>query len=371
MNKKLLVITGGNYIAGTEIVTLDVLSGLKKNGWFIHCIISGWNNRDFPTRLDELGITYSTLKLGWYYFRKILWSLDSLVHYPQAIIKFLSLRKKYPHRLLYVTSYRQLILLYPFLNKNILYHVHEVNSFSKKSIFLLKACDRKVLKYIAVSTFIKNDLLKCGIPDDKIEVIQNSVNPEQFDLKYKKAFDPKKIILGIAGQIIARKGHEDAIEALYLLICKGYKNIILHIVGIGDANFEKKLRTDIQKYKLENYVIWKGFMKEKKDIYKDIDILLAPTKNDEPFGMIAIEANLFAIPVIASNKGGFLEIIEDGYNGFLVNADSGLDISIKIEILLQNTDLIPMLGFNGRQKVLQQFTNDKMVKRLSTFINTL
>ena len=373
MNKNILVITGGSYIAGTEIVTLDVLVGLKNLGWHLYCIISGWSNNCFASRLDKLGIPYSTFKLGWYYVKKVTWSVDSLIHYPQAVIKFLYLKNKHPHKFIYLTSYRQLILLYPFLKKNIIYHVHDANSFSRQSTFFLKIADKKILKYIAVSNFIKNDLLKCGIPFSKIEVIYNSVNPEQFNTFNKKVFDPNKIVLGIVGQVIPRKGHEEVIKALYLLINKGYQNVILHIVGSGDIKFIKSLKETIINYKIENHVIWKGFLEEKEDIYRNIDILLAPTRNEEPFGMIAIEANMFSIPVIASKRGGLMEIIENNYNGYLVEdeVDNESDLFNKIEILLKNTGLIATFGFNGRKKVIEQFSTAEMVNKLSACFNNL
>jgi len=371
MSKSILVITGGTYIAGTEIVTLDVLRGLKQAGWPLHCIISGWNNGDFPIRLEKLGISYSTIKLGWYYIKKLIWSLNSFIHYPLSIIKFLYLKKKYPHDFLYVNSYRQLILLYPFIKKNVIYHVHDPNRFSRQSVFFLRIADRKILKYIAVSEFIRDDLLECGISENKIVVIHNSVDPEQFDISNAKKMGGAKIVLGIVGQVIPRKGHEEAIAAFNLLVKKGYKNITLYIIGTGDQSFEKKLKMEIKAFGIEKDIVWKGFIKEKEEIYKDIDILLAPTRNKEPFGMMAIEANLFGIPVIASNQGGLLEIIEHGYNGYLIHPNNAVDLAQKIELFLQNNNLITMLGSNGRQRIMERFTYNRMIDKFSHVFDSL
>ncbi len=371
MSKRILVITGGTYIAGTEIVTLDVLRGLKRAGWPLHCIISGWNNGDFPMRLEKLGISYSTIKLGWYYIRKLAWSLDSFIHYPRAIIKFLYLRKKHPHDFLYINSYRQLILLYPFIRKNVVYHVHDPNRFSRQSAFFLKIADRKILKYIAVSQFIRDDLLECGISGDKIVVIHNSVDPEQFDMIHAEKRNGAKIVLGIVGQVIPRKGHDEAIAAFSLLVKKGYKNITLYIIGTGDQAFEKKLKAVSKLAGIEEDIVWKGFVKEKEEIYKDIDILLAPTRNKEPFGMMAIEANLLGIPVIASNQGGLLEIIEHGYNGYLIHPNNAADLAQKIELFLQNNNLITVLGSNGRQRIMERFSYNKMIDKFSHVFDSL
>src|ERR1035437_1250500 len=159
-NKKLLVIAAGSYIFGTEKITLDVIEGLKNKGHDITTIISGWGDNKFPQALNKIGIKYYKLKLGWYYLSKIKWSLDSLVHYPSAFLKFFSIRKQFINHIVYTISFRQIILLWPFFKKNIIYHVHDSHSSSKQSRFFFKMIDKKVIKYIAVSNFIKNDLEK-------------------------------------------------------------------------------------------------------------------------------------------------------------------------------------------------------------------
>jgi glycosyltransferase involved in cell wall biosynthesis len=213
--KKLLVIAGGGYIYGAEKVTLDVIKGLSEEGYEVEAIISGWNDGQFAKALDEFKVKYYGLKLGWYYLSKILWSLDSLVHYPGAVIKFLSIRKNFKDWPVYTISFRQVILLWPFFKKNIFYHVHDANAVSKQARFFLKIINRKVSRFIAVSDFIKQDLIACGISPDKIEVIHNGVEilPE---LK-KNPSNAKVLVIGIVGQVIERKGHIVLLQALNLL----------------------------------------------------------------------------------------------------------------------------------------------------------
>jgi hypothetical protein len=142
--KRLLVIAGGNYIYGAEKVTLDVIEGLSGEGYEVHAMISGWGDGQFAKALERLKIKFYKLKLGWYYTSKILWSLDSLIHYPGAILKFLQIRKQYKDWPVYIISFRQVILLWPFFKKNILYHVHDVNSNSRQSRYFLRIIDKKV-----------------------------------------------------------------------------------------------------------------------------------------------------------------------------------------------------------------------------------
>lgn len=370
MTTRVLAITPASYIGGTEKVTLDVLSGLKDNNFQIHCIINGWNDNDFPSRLQKMNIVYTPIKLGWYYLKKIRWSIDSLIHYPRAVIKFLEVIKSFKHDVVYLTTYRSIILLYPLLKKNIIYHVHECNSNNKQSKILLKIADKKVVKYIAVSDFIKLDLILCGIDKSKIEVVYNGIDIPVYSKKERSEIDGP-LAIGIVGQIIPRKGHEDVLEALKILREKGYVDVRLKIVGKGDIAFEEKLKRLIENYQMNDLVFWKGYEKDMIRIYDGIDVLIAPTRNEEPFGLVAIEANAMNIPVIVSKKGGLVEIVEDKYNGFIVDAYSPNQIAERIIFFYDNPKLQKKMGERGREKVSSCFTKKQMLLNFISIISKL
>lgn len=362
--KKILVIAGGTYVSGAEKVTLDILEGLKEHGHDVHCMVSGWNDGDFIQRIQALGIPYTSIKLGWYYTSKIGWTLDSLVHYPKAIWDFIQLRKKFTADMVYTISFRQIVLLYPFFKNNIVYHIHDPNSHSKQSNYFLNLIDKKVKKYIAVSHFIKKDLEQCGMATNKIEVVHNGINILPVEVKNETS---NNITFGIVGQIIHRKGHHIVLQALHLLQQQGVF-VQLKIVGKGDTLYEQQLKQQIQDLGLQEQVKWCGFIKDIEVIYEGIDVVLAPTLNTEPFGLMACEANMLGKPVIASNKGGLVEIIEDGVNGFLIDANDSNMLALKMSWFFENKDKIYEFGMNGRQRTIQFFSKQKMLASIQQLI---
>ncbi|MFN4006817.1 MAG: glycosyltransferase family 4 protein [Chitinophagaceae bacterium] len=363
--RRILAIVSASYFFGAEKISLDVFKGLKNNGFSIHCIVSGWNDGDFIERLKKNGISYTEVKLGWYYISKLSWTLDSLIHYPGAILDFIKTKQSFIPHLYYTISYRQLVLLFPLIpSSSVIYNVQDSNAESRLSKFFLKLVDIKVKKYIACSNYIKNDLIKCGIDANKIHVIHNGVEI----LEKKSVFSNEILTLGIVGQVIPRKGHKVLIEALRCLHERGV-NLNLKIVGTGDVNFTKEIEYLVHQYGLENSVSWSGFVKNYSEIYAGIDILIAPTQNEEPFGLIAAEANMFGIPVIVSNKGGLTEIIEDGYNGYRFNADDAEDLACKILLLHEDRQKMKLMGLNGREKVISNFSFERMNKSVLELIN--
>lgn len=353
--KKILVIAGGTYVSGAEKVTIDVLKGLKEKGYDLLCMVSGWNDGDFIDSLKQTGIQYKAIKLGWYYISKLLWSLDSLVHYPKAIIDFIRLRRSFKADLVYIISYRQIVLLYPFFNKNIVYHVHDCYSNSRQSRFFLKLIDRKVKKYIAVSHFIKNDLIKCGIDSEKIHTIHNGI----AILPVEERILNKVFTIGIVGQIIPRKGHTVVLDAMVLLQKKNI-DVKLVIVGKEFESYKASVESRITQLKLDKWVEWRGYKKDQREIYKGIDVVVAPTQTEEPFGLMACEANMLDKPAIVSNTGGLPEIIKDGVNGFTINANDPVMLAERIEMIYLNPELYKAMSERGRAIVKNEFSIEKM-----------
>lgn len=365
--EKILAIAGGNYIYGAEKVTLDVLEGLKKKGYDFTALTTGWGDGEFSVALKRLDVKYYRLKLGWYYVSNLRWSLDSLINYPGALIRFLLIRGKILTRIIYIIHFRPVIVLWPFIKGKIVYHVHDVNSLTNRTSFFIKMIDKKVVKYIAISKYIKTDLEKIGINPDKIEVIYNGTTIVK---EQSKLIDSEYLTLGIVGQIIERKGHLYVAKVLKVLIEKGLK-IKLKIIGNGDEIYKDQ----VNKYLLENDLLtnveWIGFIKNPVDIYVGIDIILALTLTEEPFGLTVIEANMQGLPVLASNKSGFLETVIDGYNGYLVDPENINEIAKKIEILYYDRNHLSLMGSNGRKRVLENFTTDIMIEKICNLIESI
>lgn len=367
--KKILVIAGGTYVSGAEKVTLDVIEGFKEHGHKVHCMVSGWNDGDFIQRLQALDIPYTSIKLGWYYTSKIMWTLDSLVHYPKAIWDFICLRKNFKADVVYTISFRQIVLLYPFFKKNIVYHIHDPNSHSRQSKYFLNLIDRKVKKYIAVSNFIKKDLEKCGLAANKIEVVHNGVKFSQYNLIDKTYMSNGILKIGIVGQIIERKGHKDLLKAL--LKIKNKINFKLYIYGKGSIDFKNELIDFITKNELNEYVFWGGFVLNPQEIYNKIDCLVAPTKNEEPFALVALEAGYHQLPVIVTKSGGFPESIEDKITGFIVNKNSPDEIATFLEYFFNNPTELKKMGDNAFHRIASQFDLQKTKLNINQIIQEI
>jgi len=88
------------------------------------------------------------------------------------------------------------------------------------------------------------------------------------------------------------------------------------------------------------------------------------------FGATSVEAGGFGKPVIATKVGALPEIIEDGYNGFLVPYGKSDILADKILTLMKNPELREKLGRNAKNKVINHYSWKKIAKKVENiYIN--
>ena len=123
------------------------------------------------------------------------------------------------------------------------------------------------------------------------------------------------VILTYVGRLSPRKGVDVAIDALAHLRAAGI-DAELRLIGAvfeGYAWYEDQLRKQVTDLELQDSVNFLGFQERVFDLVQEGDIVLVPSRADEPFGNTAVEALLCQRPVIASATSGLLEATS-GYN---------------------------------------------------------
>lgn len=175
---------------------------------------------------------------------------------------------------------------------------------------------------IAVSSFLKEQIISLGIHDAKVEVIPNGVKKEKFYpvniiVARKKLNLPesKKIILNV-GFFAPIKGTIYLINAFADLIKK--RNDLLLIL-IGEGPLRSELKDKVRDLNLFEYVWFAGYIPNKELVYwyNAADLFVLPSLG-EGFGIVIIESLSCGVPVVASNTGGIPELISENNLGLLV-----------------------------------------------------
>jgi glycosyltransferase involved in cell wall biosynthesis len=111
---------------------------------------------------------------------------------------------------------------------------------------------------------------------------------------------------------------------------------------------------------IENVGWWK--QEDLPGLYAKADIVVAPALWWEPFGIIPVEAMSCRRPVVAARSGGHLTTIKDGETGLLFTPGDAKDLAEKLAILLDSHTLRTQMGAQGRQRVVEDFSWDVIMK---------
>lgn len=107
--------------------------------------------------------------------------------------------------------------------------------------------------------------------------------------------------------------------------------------------------------------------KELVEIYNNSKVLVALNQN-EPFGLIPLEAMACGTPVVAVGEGGYRESVLDKKTGFLVSRNPR-DLYETINKIINNDELRNSMAIKARERVLKNWTWDKSVNRFLEIIN--
>jgi glycosyltransferase involved in cell wall biosynthesis len=243
---------------------------------------------------------------------------------------------------------------------------NDVFDFPKKSFvhkqilkYVLKKADRiySTSKIMADETNLYTD--------KKIKIIPFGVDTNVFKpFDVKKIFDEDTLVIGTVKSLSIKYGIEYLLEA-FELIKKNFPDKKIKLLLVGDGTLKTSLQQKANDLSINNDVLFYGSVPHSKvpEIYNMIDIAVFPSIW-ESFGVSNLEAAACEVPQVASNIGGFPEIIEDGVTGFLVEPKNPVAITEKVTILINDESLRKKIGKAARKKVIDEFDWNKNVDQM-------
>lgn len=156
-------------------------------------------------------------------------------------------------------------------------------------------------------------------------------------------------------------GIDTLIRAFALLKdCNPELDLRLQIAGEGPAKGELlQLCKDLS---IQNNVEFIGFIANDKlpEVYNQLDVAVFLSRK-ESFGVAAIEAMACECPVVTSNADGYLEVVEDGVSGFIVESENPAAAAQSIQRLIDDKCLRRQIGSAGRKRAETLFDWNKNV----------
>ena len=172
-----------------------------------------------------------------------------------------------------------------------------------------------------------------------------------------------KFIACIVGRIEHEKGQHVVIDAVDKLLKQG---VDIQLIIIGDTmtqTYLKDFKNNINHRGLDEKIILTGFLSNAHEVIQLCDALILATRK-ETFGMVLVEAMQAAICVIASDRGGPLEIIDNNKTGLLFKSFDSDALCEKILNLYQHSDLKALYALAGQKKAEDKFNDVKQFNEI-------
>jgi len=231
---------------------------------------------------------------------------------------------------------------------------------------------RNASKVIALTQMEVQQYEDMGVPEEKIVVIPNSIDLEEYrDLPPKRSFkkkffidDDEKIVLYL-GRIHRIKGIDILVKAFAKVVEKS-ENVKLVVIGPDDG-YLGELEALTKALKIEDHVLIIGplYGKDKLEAYVDTTVFVVPSRY-EIFGNVVLESYACSKPVVATRVGGLQEIVFDGKTGLLVEPGDVNELSSAIFTLLNDDETRISMGAQARRMIEGKFSVENTVDKLET-----
>lgn len=219
---------------------------------------------------------------------------------------------------------------------------------------------------IANSEFTRDELIRLGVPAEKITLLCPGVDVDRFrpglphdDLVASLGLGPSQKLIVSVGRLSRRKGFDQVIRSLPPLVQRGFD---VHYAAIGIGEDQEYLLDLAHELGVTPRVHLLGHV-EADDLprwYNAADVAAMPNReingDTEGFGMVFIEAAACGKPVVAGLAGGTGAAVIDAVTGLRVDGASMQAVEDALYRLLADPVLAKELGSNGRERVVNQFS---------------
>ncbi|HEX4125756.1 MAG TPA: glycosyltransferase family 4 protein [Tepidisphaeraceae bacterium] len=211
--------------------------------------------------------------------------------------------------------------------------------------------DNAVDLYIAPTESARRKFVQGGLPENKIFVKPNFVDPDP---------GPGEGNGGYA-VFVARLSHEKGLHTLLSAWEKLGARVPLKI--IGDGPLAGEVAAAAERFE---HIEWRGHqpLADVYDIIGRAKFCIFPSECYETFGRVVVEAFSKGTPVIASRLGAMADLVDHGRTGLLFNPGNAEDLAAQVRRLLNNPAVLDSMRREARAEYVSKYTGEANHRQL-------
>lgn len=213
---------------------------------------------------------------------------------------------------------------------------------------------REAAQFIAISNFIRASAERLGCPSERTRVLYIGIDEQRFIPATRELTRPLVLFVG---RLVAKKGGEHLLNAMALV---QQQLPTAEVVLIGDGPLRQTLEAQARGLRNVTFLGAQPPSIVREHLQRAgvfcVPSIAAPNGDNEGLGMVFLEAQASAVPVVSFASGGVSEAVEHGVTGFLAAPGDDAALASHITRLLQDPELRQQMGRAGRARVEHQFS---------------
>jgi glycogen(starch) synthase len=222
-------------------------------------------------------------------------------------------------------------------------------------------CEQATL-VIACSTFMASELRTLyGLPADRLRVIGNGVRLPEPAADEPAWLNGSRPVIAFAGRLVHEKGVQELIKALPLLRPE-FPGLRAVIAGTGEQLAAQRDRAE--RYRVAELISWPGFLDQAAlhQLFRSADVVVVPSVY-EPFGLVALEAQLAGSPVAVADTGGLAELVEPGVTGVRFGCQDPAALAAAVAGLLRDPVAAARMAATAQRRARTGFSWDEVARQ--------
>ena len=225
---------------------------------------------------------------------------------------------------------------------------------------------------IAVSRFLRDDVLRFAVARDRVHVIYDEADTEYFRpgvcdgnamRKRLGIADESKVIVMVA-RFAENKRHDLMLDA-FQQVREQVPTARLVLKGevYREDRYYDRIRQRIEEMNSDNAILHIPFVDDIREIHAAADVLVL-CSDREGLGRCVVEAMCMETPPVVTDTGGSHEIVEDGVSGVVVPGGNASALAEGIIRVLKDDDLARSLGREARRAAKRHLSADVSASRV-------
>jgi glycosyltransferase involved in cell wall biosynthesis len=219
---------------------------------------------------------------------------------------------------------------------------------------------RRAARLIAVSDSLADEMIRQGIPPERVNVVHNGV-PALYEVPFRRT--PRgQWTLGTVALFRPRKGLEVLLDALAILRRQGCSFRLKAVGAFESPDYERSILAQAERLGLSETIEWTGFTSDVTSELLTMDLFVLPSLFGEGLPMVVLEAMAAGVPVVASAVEGVPEAIRNRQDGLLTIPGDAGDLAGTLAAVIGGHEDWQSFRFSAIKRQGQLFSDESMAR---------